>query len=340
MSAFGPLEVAVIVFAVAIDALFGEVPNRVHPVVGMGNLTHWLLRKSPLHPAAQLLFGAALVLTVTGASLAVASVATCLLEQLDSHLIALAAQTPVLAHGKTHIPRIAIEGLLLSTLFAGRGLLAAGVRMRQALSFSLSAGRAALCHLCSRDASTLDEADLCGATVESLSENSSDSFVAPLFWYVLVSICGAPGLYGAAFYRAVNTLDAMVGYRGKYEYIGKTAARLDDVLNWVPARLTAGLLLLSAVIGALPFGFSPLQGIRILWRDRALTESPNAGWPMAATAGALGIELVKRDHYTLGAGFARPTPPAIAACERLVFIALATGLLLLVTYGVVRGNHA
>jgi adenosylcobinamide-phosphate synthase len=123
-----------------------------------------------------------------------------------------------------------------------------------------------------------------------VAENLSDSVVAPLFWYAVA------GLPGAIAYRAVNTLDASIGYRGPYEWLGKASARLDDLLNLVPARLTAALLL---VAGALS-GARTRDGVRILLRDGAKTESPNAGRPMAAIAGLLGVELEKVDHYRLG----------------------------------------
>jgi adenosylcobinamide-phosphate synthase len=326
----------VILIAVAIDAILGEVPNRVHPVVGIGTLTHALLRRAPRKPLRQLLFGFGLVVVVSGVTLIGAFIILSLTELTGNRLKEL--DWP---HALTLVQVIQtlVEGLCLSTLFAGRALLTAGTRMRRALSLSLDAGREALCHLCSRDPSALDQSELCGATVESLSENTSDSFIAPLFWYVLVAGCGLPGLYGAALYRSTNTLDAMIGYRGKYEYIGKTAAKLDDVLNWMPARLTALLLVASALIGGRRYGFNPLAGLSVSWRDHALTASPNAGWPMSAAAGVLGVELAKRNHYILGASLAKPAPTTIAACERLI---LWTGLLwvgVLMLFDLVRYCH-
>jgi adenosylcobinamide-phosphate synthase len=98
------------------------------------------------------------------------------------------------------------------------------------------------------------------------------------------------------FYRAVNTLDSMIGYHGRCEYLGKPAARLDDLLNLVPARLTAALLVLAAPL----VGLRGSHGLRIVLRDARRTESPNAGRPMAAMAGVLGVELEKRGHYRLG----------------------------------------
>jgi adenosylcobinamide-phosphate synthase len=176
-------------------------------------------------------------------------------------------------------------------MFAARALGDAAREVASALSTGkLERARFGLRSLCSRDPSQLSEAQLVGATIESVAENASDSFVAPLFYYVLF------GLPGAVVYRAVNTLDAMVGYRGKYEYLGKASARLDDVLNFVPARLTAALLLCA---GALQ-GKDLRRGWLIWRRDAASTASPNAGRPMAAMAGLLGVRLEKAGHYDLG----------------------------------------
>jgi adenosylcobinamide-phosphate synthase len=137
------------------------------------------------------------------------------------------------------------------------------------------------------------------ATIESVAENASDSFVAPLFWFALF------GLPGAVFYRATNTLDAMIGYRGKYEWLGKASARLDDALNLVPARLTAWLLLSAAWLQRR----DAWRGARTLARDGARTDSPNAGRPMAAMAGILGVELAKAGQYRLGEAI-EPLVPA------------------------------
>ncbi|MDO9280431.1 MAG: cobalamin biosynthesis protein, partial [Pseudomonadota bacterium] len=118
----------------------------------------------------------------------------------------------------------------------------------------------------------------------------------------------------------VNTLDAMIGYHGRYEWLGKASARLDDVLNLVPARLTALLLLAGGVLA----GADARSGARTMWRDRARTESPNAGWPMATMAGLLGVRLEKPGHYVLGAGRA-PTGADVTASWRIVAWGLLVG---------------
>lgn len=318
VSDVGAVVALVVVVAVALDAVIGEVPNRVHPVVGMGWLTRRVLSLRPTsgEPAAEFGFGVMLVLAVAGVS---AGTGWAVEQALRGFGARLAAFVPAPWNAVVTVAEVGAEALALSTLFAGKGLIDAGKRMRAALDVSLDAGRDALSHLCSRDPRDLGRAELCGATVESLAENASDSFVAPLLWYVAVALAGGSGLMAAATYRAVNTLDAMVGYRGKYEYVGKFAARFDDVLNWIPARVTALTLLVASAVCRLRV----VQALYVGLEQHRATESPNAGWPMAVAAGALDVELTKRDCYVLGKGLRAPGPEAIADCERLVGVGFA-----------------
>jgi adenosylcobinamide-phosphate synthase len=152
-------------------------------------------------------------------------------------------------------------------------------------------------HLVSRPTDRLGAPHVASAAVESVAENLTDSVVGPLAVYAVL------GLPGAAAYRAVNTADAMIGYRtGALEHFGKVAARLDDALNLVPARIAA-LALVAAAAGV----GSPARAVAAAWRDAGRTASPNAGCTMAAMAGALGVTLEKPGHYRLGAG---PLPGA------------------------------
>ncbi len=204
--------------------------------------------------------------------------------------------------------------LLLKPMFAVRALRDAAFAVRDALDRGdLAAARRALGSLCSRKADDLTEEELVMATIESVAENASDSFVAPLFFFACA------GVPGAVFYRVVNTLDAMVGYRGKLEYAGKASARLDDLLNLVPARMTALLLLLAGAVT----GRDARAGVRILRRDVKRTESPNAGWPMATMAGLLGVKLVKVDHYALGDATHPARTAQITAAWRVTSLASA-----------------
>ena len=175
---------------------------------------------------------------------------------------------------------------------------------------------------CSRDASALGPAELAGASIESVAENASDSVVAPLFYYAVF------GLPGAVVYRAVNTLDAMVGYRGRYEYLGKASARFDDVLNFIPARLTALLLLGAGGV----LGGSVARGMAIWRRDGASTESPNAGRPMAVMAGLLGVRLEKAGHYDLGDADVALTAAHIEAAWRIVQLACLAAAALVIAW--------
>jgi adenosylcobinamide-phosphate synthase len=173
----------------------------------------------------------------------------------------------------------------------------------------LAAARQALQALVSRDRSQLTEELVSAAAIESLAENLSDSVVAPLFYYLLF------GLPGAAAYRLFNTFDAMIGYHGRYEYLGKAAARLDDILNFLPSRLTALLILICAPL----FGGQRERAWRIWRRDARKTASPNAGHPMAMAAGALGLQLEKVGHYTLGDSEKTITPHDIKRAEHMVW---------------------
>jgi adenosylcobinamide-phosphate synthase len=200
------------------------------------------------------------------------------------------------------------------------------------------AARARLSHLCGRDPSALDEPELARATVESVAENTSDAVVAPLFWG---AVAGLPGLLG---YRAANTLDAMVGHRSqRYARFGTAAARLDDVLNLVPSRVT-GLLTVAA---------SPIVGgevketLRVWRRDRHDHPSPNAGQCESAMAGALGVRLGGRNVYSgrtevrplLGDG-PRPTVRHVRKAARVSGAVGAAAVVLAAGVAAVRGTVA
>ena len=222
---------------------------------------------------------------------------------------------------------IVLGTYLLKASFAFRELGAAAERVRASVEAGdLPRAREALRSLCSRDPTELDEEALLAATIESLAENASDSCVAPLCYFVLF------GVPGAIAYRAINTLDAMVGYRGPFEALGKASARLDDVANWLPARLTAALLLLAGWLT----GRDVTGGWRIFRRDRAKTPSPNGGRPMAMMAGLLGVQLEKKGVYTLGDRDFSVEPVTVRQAWRLVVLTgwFASGLCVLGILGV------
>lgn len=219
----------------------------------------------------------------------------------------------------------AVEALVASSLLGYRGLHDAARAVALGLADSLAVGRAAVGHIVGRDPASLDEAGVARAAIESTAENLSDGVVAPLFWYVLL------GLPGMLAYKAINTLDSMIGYRTpRHEAFGRFAARLDDVANWPAARLT-GLVL--CLVGG---------GWRVMWRDAGKTVSPNAGWPEAAMAGALGVALAGPRRYAdklveapwLGDGRREATSADIHAALRVyrlagMALAIVLGLLAL-----------
>jgi adenosylcobinamide-phosphate synthase len=184
-----------------------------------------------------------------------------------------------------------LEGLAASGLIAYRGLQQGVAAVARGLTDSLAAGRAAVRHIVGRDPESLNEAGVARAAAESLAENFSDGVVAPLFWFALL------GLPGLAAYKAINTLDSMIGYKtGRFAAFGKAAARLDDAVNWLPARLTGGLLVAAA---ALSPGADAKRAWRVMCRDAPKHRSPNAGWQEAAMAGALNIALAGPRRYGL-----------------------------------------
>ncbi len=266
----GRLGVQAALLALALDLLFGEpkwLYARVpHPIVWIGALISGLearLRTRLHGPPGEIALGAVLVvITVMGCAIAGAFVSW------------LAVQS-----GYAWI----VIGVTGSVFIAARSLHDHVAAVAQGLSQGLPEGRRAVGHIVGRDTAQLDEAGVARASLESLAENFSDGVVAPLFWFLLA---GLPGLLA---YKAINTLDSMIGHRNeRYLYFGRAAARLDDVVNWPAARITGGLLCLAALLTP---GMCGSEARRILWRDGGKHASPNAGWPEAAMAGALGVAL-------------------------------------------------
>lgn len=300
MSLLWPLAFA---FALLVDRLFGEPPTWAHPVVAMGRYLG-LFSKRLLSLAPRPAFALGALAWVLGALL-VGGLAVL----LESALIL--GLTPW-----SSWPRLllcaALLGLLLKPLLAWRMLADEVLAVERALEVSLEAGRAQLARLVSRDTSALSAEQVREAAIETLAENLNDSVVAPLFWAMLA------GLPGAAVYRFANTADAMWGYRGEWEWAGKWAARADDVLSWVPARITA-----MAMSGLRP------QALLRLSQEAVRTPSPNSGWPMAAMALKLNLRLGKPGVYQLNAAGRSPQaldlPAAVAVARRGL---LASALLL------------
>ncbi len=218
-----------------------------------------------------------------------------------------------------------LEALLVWTLIAQQSLYLHVRAVARGLDRTgLAGGRQAVAKIVGRDPDSLDDYGVARAAIESCAENFADGVVAPVFWYLLF---GFPGLLA---YKTVNTMDSMVGYRdAHYRDFGMVAARLDDAMNLLPARLAAFLLTVAALF--VPRG-RPLAAWRVMWRDHRHHASPNSGWPEAAMAGGLGLALAGPRRYAghaveekwIGDGRARATVPDI----RKSLLMLAVGCLL------------
>jgi adenosylcobinamide-phosphate synthase len=300
--------------AVLIDLMFGDPPNKLHPTAWMGSLIHRLLRFRPRGNAvAELLYG--VFILVVGLALTAGA---------GWMLTLLAARLPFWAG-------LLLHTLVLKLTISLRGLDRAAAQVQAALQAGdlPEARRLLAWHLVSRDTSQLDAPKLAAAAIESVAENASDGILAPLFFYTL------GGLPLALAYRFANTADSLLGYHdAEREWLGKIPARFDDLLNLIPARLTGLFILLAALV----HGQDVWQGWRILRRDARLTASPNAGVPISAMAGALGVELEKVGQYVLGKGL-RPSTPSDLLTARRLLIWTVTLAALACTYGSFLVHH-
>ncbi len=304
------MDILIILFlALAVDLALGEPPRPIHPVVWMGKLTSlWERGGIGRRPAAQFVYGMGIVLFLIGLFAASTYFILYYLKSLS------------------FVAYVIIGAALLKSTFSLRELRGVALRVKELLlREELDKAHHELRSLVSRDTQGLPKPLVVSATVESVAENTCDSFVAPLFYFLLL------GIPGAIAYRVVNTLDAMVGYHGKYEYLGKFASKLDDVLNFIPARLTALLLVLATF-----FSRGNVSASRqVALSDHSKTESLNAGWPMAAVAGALNVQLEKAGHYKLGKANARLIPETIDAALKLALIAMLSWVVICFVAGVV-----
>ena len=309
--------------ALAVDRWWGEPRLRLHPVVWMGNylgaVGAWVQRHAVQQPERRdwKAFWLSALVWIAGAAMVSGA--------------AWALQVALLT-----LPWWAAGlglGLALKPLLAWAMLKSEVLAVEAALAESLDAGRERLRWLVSREVAQLSDTQVRESAIETLAENLNDSVVAPLFWFVLL------GLPGAALYRFANTADAMWGYPGVYKgqnwaWAGKWAARVDDVLSWLPARITAALLLLVAGLrGAVLARQLPAQACQ--------TPSPNSGWPMAAMALILDVALRKPGVYVLNpqgrAAVAADTAGALVYASKallaLVVIAQAATILIVLGAG-------
>lgn len=275
-----PFSPALLLGAVLLDLIAGDPRWLPHPVVLIGRLIRWmegLLRRSMTN---ERLAGVLLLLVVVSVS----SGSAYLLMKAASMIHPLAGDLAGIAIGYTCL--------------AARSLHLESARVAEALAQGdLPAARSALAMIVGRDTEGLEEPEIWRGAVETVAENSSDGVIAPLFYLML----GGPVL--AIAYKAVNTLDSMVGYKSdRYIYFGWASARFDDLCNWLPSRITGWLMVVAAPLT----GLSAKNTIRIMLRDGRNHSSPNSGIPEAAAAGALGVRLGGTNRYS-GKDVVKPT---------------------------------
>ena len=305
------LDCGVLLLALALDLALREPPARLHPVVWIGNAISALDRWLPQSSNRKAL--------VSGSFMAL-----CL---------------PLIVGGLAWLVIVGLQeigplayllggAILLKTTFAVKGLAQAANATSTAMeSEQLDDARDSLQSLVSRDAQALAPALVAAAAVESVAENTTDSYIGP---WLAFAILGLPGAFA---YRAVNTLDSMVGYRGRYEYFGKASAKIDDLVNLVPARISAFLILLAGFA----MGLSVKRGWSVMVNARRITASPNAGWTIGAMSGLLGVTLEKPDQYRIGDGNRKPEASHIGLSVRVAYVVAVFGALLGLSILYLRG---
>lgn len=294
-------EVSVFLLALIIDVLLGEPPQRVHPVVWMGSAIDFMRKNLGKSRTSGVVLTIAVALPFTLPLL------------LINHL-----QGPM---------NVLISSILLSAVISVRLLVTSALDVGLSLNEDIEEARKKLSMLVSRDTSSLSDEQITSAAIETLTENITDSVTAPLFYFILL------GLPGAFLYRVINTLDAMVGYLDtENRDIGWFPAKLDDILNYIPSRITGFMMVPAALL----LGMNWRGSLWILLRDARRTPSPNSGFTMAAAAGALSVQLEKPGVYVLGDPSDRLDREKLLEAVKLssmtliLFIASAAGLMLLI----------
>lgn len=281
--------ISTLVFAIIFDMIIGELPSKIHPVVIIGKIIDFFT--DLFIKIRNKISGLLLFLSTTIVSTVILFVLFSVIN-LNFYLMFI------------------VYGLLLSSTFSIKILLSSANDISNDLKEGIEKARKSVSYLVSRNTNELSEKLIVSATIESLTENITDSYISPIFYFTIISAIGLLFtdnlntfillfiiLLIPFLFRISNTLDAMVGYENnKLKYIGYFPAKVDDILNYIPARISGFLVVISAFILKLDWKNS----YKIMLRDARKCPSPNSGFTMASTAGALNIQLVKKDTYILG----------------------------------------
>jgi len=289
----------ILIIGVLIDVLLGEPPVYLHPVVGIGKLTEKLRDK----------FGRG---RISGVLLTFILLLTFLIPLLFIDYL-------------SWLPKMLLSSFLFSTTFSIKFLFQSIIKTKNELEEDIEKARLHVSNLVSRDTSKLSMEQLISAVIESLTENITDSIISPIIFFILFGLPGAMG------YRVINTLDAMVGYKDRENrFIGWFPAKTDDILNYIPARMTGFLIIIAAFILRMDWR----GGLKIMLRDGRSTPSPNSGYPMAAAAGALKIRLEKPGVYTIGDRCEELKISAIDDALKLSYVTVILFILPIIILGV------
>ena len=304
--------ISIIVLSVIIDMILGEVPNIIHPVIYMGNLIEKLKNYLPNTKISGLLT----ILTTTFIFTVITLLILIICAYINQWLFLIAAS------------------LILSTTFSINFLIESVRKIQKELEEDINKARKSMSYLVSRNTSELTESRIASAAIETLTENITDSIISPLFYTSLfILIFGSQlGIYGiiiglltAIIYRVSNTMDAMLGYKThELVNIGCYPAQWDDILNYIPARITGYYVILASFI----LRYDYKQSYDVMKKFARKTPSPNSGYSMAATAGAINVTLVKEGVYKLGYGNDEPDKNKIS---QAINITKVTSVLFILT---------
>jgi adenosylcobinamide-phosphate synthase len=283
------IPVLAVLFALSIDFAFGDPRNKFHPTVWVGTLIGKLVPfVKNNNPTTEKIGGLILTISITSLVASILYFLNVILHYLDQF------DFNFMLRMVTLIFSVVVTGYLLKTTIAIKGMEKHATLIIQALSHdNLDDARAKLSMIVKRDTKNLDRQHIISGTLESISENTVDGIIGPLFYFAIF------GLPGAFIYRTINTIDSMIGYKTSlFRNLGWFGANCDKILNFLPSRITSLVMILAVMILRENWRHS----LEIMRRDGKKTESPNAGYPMATLAGALSVKFEKIDHYVLGDG--------------------------------------
>jgi adenosylcobinamide-phosphate synthase len=296
--------ILILEIAVLLDIILGEPPAALHPVVWIGKLIAFLKEKAPA--AHRKIYGVFMALIVIGFSVSIAAIVL---------IIAHAPFMPL-------ILSILIQAAFLKATFAIKCMVQPAKQIQKMMENDIESVRDELKTYVSRDTSKLTKSQIYSAVVESISENYVDAILSPIFFYI---VFGPFGLIAAYLFKAASTLDSMIGYKTeKYINLGWFSAKTDDVLNWIPARISPAIIFIGAAASNLFAGkmekYHPAAGWKLAMTENKATSSPNSGWPMAAAAGTLGIRFEKPDTYVIGNQYREPESIDITRVSVLIMV--------------------